>query len=208
MNICVCISGGGRSLANLLEYQKNTSWAVKLVISSSATCKGVDVARRAGIQVVTYDFSSKSKAEEYLGLCIELQKVFVEHQIGLVVLAGFLKRFPEVAGYEGKVINIHPALLPNFGGKGMYGMKVHEAVHKAREGVSGATVHFVNSVYDEGAIISQAQVKILQKYLPEDIANKVFEAECFLLPRTIDELVSGRLPLPHGKIQEMKLYDE
>lgn len=205
MNICVCLSGSGRSLANLLEHQKNARWVVKLVISSSETCKGVDVAMRAGIQVMTFDFSSKSSREKSLNLSTKIQSVFDEHRIGMVVLAGFLKKFPELAGFQGKVINIHPALLPKYGGKGMYGMHVHQAVHKAREEVSGATVHFVNEAYDEGAVISQIQVKILQKYLPEEIANIVFEAECILLPKTIDALLTGELPLQNGKVKEMKV---
>ena len=205
MNICVCLSGSGRSLANLLEYQKNASWAVKLVISSSSTCKGIDVAKRAGIQVMTFDFSSKSSQEQSLKLSTKIQSVFDEHRISMVVLAGFLKKFPEIADFEGKVINIHPALLPKYGGKGMYGMHVHQAVHRAREEVSGATVHFVNAAYDEGAMISQIQVKILQKYSPVEIANKVFEAECILLPKTIDALLTGELPLQNGKVKEMKM---
>jgi phosphoribosylglycinamide formyltransferase-1 len=205
MNICVCLSGSGRSLANLLEHQKNASWSVKLVISSSASCKGIDVAKRAGIQVMTFDFSSKSSQEQSIKLSTKIQSVFDEHKISLVVLAGFLKKFPKIADFEGKVINIHPALLPKYGGKGMYGMNVHQAVHKAREEVSGATVHFVNAAYDEGAVISQIQVKILQKYSPEEIANKVFEAECVLLPKTIDALLTGELPLQNGKVKEMKM---
>jgi folate-dependent phosphoribosylglycinamide formyltransferase PurN len=115
----------------------------------------------------------------------------------MVVLAGFLKLLPIDVNWPGKIINIHPALLPKFGGKGMHGRAVHEAVLAAGEVVSGATVHFVNEQYDEGAIISQIEVTIEKTDTVDALASRVFAAECRLLPWTIDRIAEGVLPAKH-----------
>jgi phosphoribosylglycinamide formyltransferase-1 len=117
-------------------------------------------------------------------------------QPDLIVLAGFLLKFPEtiVAAYPDKIINIHPALLPKYGGKGMYGHFVHEAVHLAKETHSGITIHYVNEKYDEGSIVFQERCEILPSDQPEDIARKVQVLEHSYYPTVIDQLVSS-LPL-------------
>jgi phosphoribosylglycinamide formyltransferase-1 len=116
------------------------------------------------------------------------------HKIDLVVLAGFLKLFPVKDSWSGQIINIHPALLPKFGGRGMYGHNVHDAVLKAGETSSGATVHFVNAKYDEGSLIAQIKVPVMEKDTPESLSQRVFAAECQLLPAAVGGLAEGYLP--------------
>ncbi|MFN6061792.1 MAG: formyltransferase family protein, partial [Bacteroidota bacterium] len=122
--------------------------------------------------------------------------MFGAQQIEFVVLAGFLKMIPEfmLEMFPNRIINIHPALLPSYGGKGMYGMKVHQAVMDNREKESGITIHFVNEKYDEGSIVFQERCEILPSDQPEDIAKKVQVLEHLYYPTVIDQLVSS-LPL-------------
>ncbi len=195
--ICVCISGGGRSLSNLLAQDPSIShWNVAAVISSSTQCGGNDIARAANLPLLICDFS-KSNAEKAKD---QVARFVSDHKIDWIVLAGFLKMFPALTSFEGRVINIHPALLPKFGGHGMYGHHVHKAVIEAKEKKSGASVHFVNSKYDEGAVISQIKVDVTANDTPESLATRVFKAECLLLPITITALVKGDLPLPGNEI--------
>lgn len=115
-----------------------------------------------------------------------------EHQPDLIVLAGYLKKIPEalIARFPKKIINIHPALLPSFGGKGMYGMHVHEAVYNAKATVSGISIHYVNKHYDEGAIIYQAKVQLAPQDTPTDIAQKVQALEYRHYPVIIQQLLT------------------
>ena len=120
-----------------------------------------------------------------------------------IVLGGFLKLFPTdfstTHPWRDNIINIHPSLLPKFGGKGMYGDKVHKAVIASKEKKSGATVHFVNAKYDEGSIISQCEVPVFSDDCHESLGRRVFDAESFLYPQTLAALVNGKLPLSSGK---------
>jgi folate-dependent phosphoribosylglycinamide formyltransferase PurN len=139
---------------------------------------------------VVEDFSMKNRVAAAMTLYGALQR----YSVDLVVLAGFLKLMPMDPAWSGKIINIHPALLPKFGGKGMHGHHVHEAVLESGESHSGASVHLVNERYDEGAIISQATVLVLKEDNVESLAARVFAAECKLLPWTIDAMAQGELP--------------
>jgi phosphoribosylglycinamide formyltransferase-1 len=116
-----------------------------------------------------------------------------QYQIDFIVLAGFLLQIPEILlrAYPHKIINIHPALLPKFGGKGMYGNKVHEAVVAANEKESGITVHYVNEHYDEGEIIFQTKCEILSKDFPEDVAKKVHALEYKYFPEIIEQVIGN-----------------
>ncbi|KAA6304696.1 Phosphoribosylglycinamide formyltransferase, partial [termite gut metagenome] len=116
-----------------------------------------------------------------------------QYRIDFIVLAGFLLRIPEVllCAYPHKIINIHPALLPKFGGKGMYGNKVHEAVVAANEKESGITVHYVNEYYDKGEIIFQTKCEILPEDFPEDVAKKVHALEYTYFPEIIDQVINN-----------------
>ena len=119
-------------------------------------------------------------------------------EVDLVVLAGYMKKIgPKLlAGYRNRILNIHPALLPKFGGKGMYGMYVHQAVVPAGDTESGATVHLINEVYDEGRILQQARVPVLPSDTPEALQARVLEQEHKLYPDTIAKIASGEIALP------------
>jgi folate-dependent phosphoribosylglycinamide formyltransferase PurN len=187
--VAVCVSGGGRSLENLLQRQNAARWYVALVVSSSEICGANAIAEKHGIPLFVGDFSKSSS----LVTAVRLEQKLLEFKIEWIVLAGFLKMFPILSGYKNRIINIHPALLPKFGGKGMHGIHVHKAVLQSGDRVSGATVHIASDQYDQGKIISRIKVKVQEADSPEVLAARVFEAECILLPETISKLVSGDL---------------
>ncbi len=193
-NICIAVSGGGRSLKNLIDWQHagKTDFNVSCVISSKDTCGANDFAREKNIPLLV---SSEKKIEADL-----IEAFIKKHNAQWIVLAGFLKKFPNLSSFQNRIINIHPALLPDFGGKGMYGLHVHEAVIRAQKKTSGATIHFVNENYDEGNIIAQIFVDIEKNDSAEILAKKVFEKECLLLPVTINKLINGELPLQNNQI--------
>lgn len=179
IRLVVGLSGAGRSLTNLLEEQDNHHYKIVGVFSSSIKAKGIDIARSHQIPTISIDFNTFESANS---LDLWLKSVDAE----MVALAGFTKYFPTLPDWKKRVLNIHPALLPNYGGKGMYGMKVHKAVAKAKEQESGATVHYVTEEYDSGPIIGQAFVDISDCRKAKDIADRVFDAECMLYPKAID----------------------
>ena len=201
--IAVCVSGGGRSLKNLITKQVPGTWRVAVAVSSSASCAANQIATSENLPVFIGDFDQKKLTITSAKLCA----FFASNEIDWIVLAGFLKIFPVLPGFNDRIINIHPALLPKYGGPGMYGKHVHDAVILAREPVSGATVNFVNERYDEGKIISRMTLPIAPSETSATLANKIFAAECVLLPDTIAGLVSGKLPLSESRIWEPKLND-
>lgn len=197
--IAVAVSGSGRSLENLLHAEKEWGFTVAAVISSNISCRGFEIARSHGLPQLVANFSTlhqNGESADYIFAWLSA------HDINLVALAGFLKPFPLNPNWHGRVINIHPALLPKFGGKGMYGMRVHQAVAAAGESTTGATVHFVSDEYDTGAIIAQAKVEIEPDDSPQSIADKVFATECALYPAVVADLIDGKLPLLSGKVHQ------
>lgn len=179
----VLISGSGRTLANLLEESARGELPIDivLVISSRPDVRGVEIARQAGIEtciIARRDYPEPAFSER---ISATLDAVGVE----LVLLAGYLCKWEIPPRYEGKVLNIHPALLPRFGGKGMHGLHVHEAVLAAGEKISGCTVHYANNEYDAGPILLQRVVPILPGDTPETLAARVFEQECIAYPDAI-----------------------
>ena len=200
-NIAVAVSGGGRSLENLILKQKDQRYRVTAVISSNTNCRGCDIAKEHGIDLLCLDFSK----ENFEATEVQLYKWLEPKKIEIIALAGFLKKFPLRSSWENKIINIHPALLPKFGGKGMYGNNVHKAVISKNEKESGATIHYVNKVYDQGKIIARTVVKIDQNDDYKKLADKVFEAECKLYPEVIDNLLNETLPLEGESIKEYKV---
>lgn len=186
IKLVVGISGKGRSLENLLECQDSHHYNIVGVFSSNAKAKGIEIARQHQIPTISLDFD---KFESAHSLELWLKSVDAE----LIALAGFLKYFPTLAGWKGRVLNIHPSLLPKYGGKGMYGDRVHKAVYKANEDESGATVHYVTEEYDAGPIAGQIFVEIDDCRKAKEIAERVFEAECMLYPKAIDYAYSRLL---------------
>ena len=180
VRVAVLVSGGGTNLQTLLDQLRNSPVArVVRVISNRPDAAALQRARRADIPTTV--LRDASDAQELLAALGDAH---------LVVLAGYLKLVPGavVSRFRGRMVNIHPALLPDFGGPGMYGHRVHEAVLASGAKESGATVHFVDEAFDRGAIIAQERVPVLKGDTPETLAARVLEAEHALLPRVVLEL--------------------
>jgi len=194
----VLLSGGGRTLLNILEEIKAGRLAARVaVVIASRDCKGVERARAAGMKVEIAPYKEMPDVQAYSRRIVEL----LDHaRVDLVVQAGFLSLWQIPPQYEGRVMNIHPALLPRFGGHGMYGHHVHEAVLAAGCKVSGCTVHFVTNEYDSGPIIVQRCVKVLEGDTPDDLARRVFEQECIAYPEAISLFAQGRLRIEGNRV--------
>jgi len=190
MRIAVAISGRGSNLAALLAALPPGAPAkVALVLSNRADAGGLEVARENSVPTMVLADPADSSA---------WIDALSQHQIDLVVLAGYLKLVPApvVHRYRGRIINIHPALLPAFGGPGMYGHRVHEAVLANGASVSGATVHLVDEIYDRGAILAQARVPVLPADTPDTLAERVLAVEQRLLPAVVLAAAAAGHPVP------------
>lgn len=190
MRVAVCVSGGGSNLQALLDALPAGAPAeVALVLSDRADAGGLDRARRAGIPAEV--FADPRDPTEWLTR-------LGRRDTDLVVLAGFLKLVPApvVAAYRGRIVNIHPALLPRHGGPGMYGRRVHAAVLAAGDAESGATVHLVDEEYDHGAPLGQVRVPVRPDDTPEALAARVLEAEHRLLPAVVLAAARAGRPVP------------
>jgi phosphoribosylglycinamide formyltransferase-1 len=191
--IAVFLSGGGRTLANLIEHrdQHGLPIDIRLVISSSSKVKGVNIARDSGIETLVVRKSDHPKPDQY---CRAMFDPCRAAGVDLVVMAGFLKHVLIPDDFTGRVINIHPALLPKFGGAGMYGHHVHQAVIEAAEKSSGCTVHFVDNQYDNGPIILQRSCEVQQNDTADTLAARVFAEECQALPDALRQVISSVSP--------------
>lgn len=188
--IGVLVSGGGSNLQSIIDKSKSGELQCKVeVVIGDRECYGVERAKEAGIDGYTLDRKVLKKE-----LCREIDKIVSERGIDLIVLAGFLSIIDEefVNKWKGRIINIHPSLLPKFGGSGMYGIRVHEAVLKAGEQESGCTVHYVDTAVDSGEIIAQKRVKVLEGDTPEILQKRVLVEEHKLLPESIAKIISER----------------
>lgn len=189
--VAVLASGGGSNLQALLDrFQGGGGGArVERVIGSRAGIGALERAGRAGVPFAVADARELGAG----GLRDRLLAELEEGRIDLVVLAGWLQLVPAevVARYHGRMLNVHPALLPAFGGTGMYGMRVHRAVLAAGARVSGATVHLVDERYDEGAIVAQWPVPVLPGDTPETLAARVLAVEHRLLPLAVEAVAGG-----------------
>jgi len=187
--LAVFVSGRGSNLKSLFERIDKKEIKISAVVSNKKNCGAVEFAIQNSIPVFFVSDNSRNDFLDYIDLVKELKK----KEIDLIVLAGFLKKIPDgfIDHFEKKIINIHPALLPKYGGAGMYGMNVHRAVFENKEKYSGATVHFVDKIYDHGEIIEQQIVDISDAKSPEEIANKVLEIEHELLPKVVNKIAAG-----------------
>jgi formyltetrahydrofolate-dependent phosphoribosylglycinamide formyltransferase len=189
--IAVLASGRGSNLRVLLDYfsqpQRHDSGSVVLVASDKPEAGALEVARAHAIEARALEPGDTHERS--------LLVLLRDHEIDLVVLAGFLRLIPSrvVRAFEGRMVNVHPALLPAFGGKGMYGTRVHRAVLAAGVRVSGPSVHFVDEQYDHGAIIAQWPVPVLASDTEQTLAARVLYAEHRLLPRVVHALSAGRI---------------
>jgi phosphoribosylglycinamide formyltransferase-1 len=183
--IAVFASGSGSNAENIDNYLNETqSGKIALILTNKREALVVERAQRLGIKCVVFtrdDFYHSMRIVDLL----------IAEGIDLVVLAGFLWLVPQslIKAFEGKIINIHPALLPKYGGKGMYGHFVHQAVVANHEKESGITIHYVNEHYDDGNFILQAQCPVLATDTADDVAKKVHALEYLHYPRVIAELL-------------------
>ena len=189
MRLAVAISGRGTNFAALLAALPAGSPAEVALALSDRAAPGLELARQRGIP--TLELADPAEGRAWLA-------ALSAHQIDLVVLAGYLKLVPDavIDRYRGSIINIHPALLPAFGGPGMYGRRVHEAVLASGSTVSGATVHLVDEVYDRGAVLAQARVPVLTGDTPDTLAARVLDAEHRLLPAVVLAAAAAGRPVP------------
>jgi len=184
MKIALFASGSGTNVENIVNYFEMKSIANQyLVLVNTPHAKVIEKAEKRNIPVYLFDKNKLNNGE--------LAEKLTLFSPDLIVLAGFLWKFPDdlVKRYENQVINIHPALLPKYGGKGMYGHFVHEAVLTNKEPETGITIHYVNENYDEGAIILQAKTPVEEHYTAEDIAKAVQALEYKHFPIVIEQLL-------------------
>jgi phosphoribosylglycinamide formyltransferase-1 len=192
LRLGVLLSGGGRTLENILEHIRAGSLPaeVAVVIASRPGIRGIEVGKAAGAATHLVRPKEYPTVEAYSDAMVRLLD---EARVDLVCLAGFLSYWIIPERYAGRVINIHPALLPAFGGKGMYGHHVHEAVLERGCKVSGCTVHLVSNEYDEGPIVIQRSVPVYAEDTADDLAARVFREECIAYPEAIRLIAEGRL---------------
>lgn len=185
VNIAIFVSGSGSNCENIIRYfQTNEQVNIALVVSNRADAYALTRAKNLNVPSVVLpkaDFNNEKK----------VLKLMADHRIDFIVLAGFLLMIPDwlIAAYQRRMINLHPALLPKFGGIGMYGHHVHEAVRKANETETGMTVHWVSNVCDGGEIIAQFRTPITPDDTPDDIADKEHILEMEHFPQVIETVL-------------------
>lgn len=194
--VAVFISGKGTDLQALIDATKNCTLHAKiaLVVSSKPDAYGLVRASNEGIETFVFrlkDYDSPRAAGE------ELLRKLQERSIDFIAMAGYLKMMPVeiLRAYPKRVLNIHPALLPNYGGKGMYGQRVHEAVIASGDKESGVTVHLADEIYDHGRILEQVRVPVMPGDTPELLAARVLEEEHRLYPKALNKLIMGEYRL-------------
>jgi phosphoribosylglycinamide formyltransferase-1 len=198
--IAVLISGGGTTLQNLIDRIAAGTLPVRIVqvISSRRNVAGVARAMKADLPVEIVERKSHASIESFSERIFDVCRAAGAK---LVCFGGYLQLLKIPPDYRGRVLNIHPALLPAFGGKGMYGHHVHEAVLKHGEKVSGCTVHLVDDQYDHGPIVAQRTVDVRADDTPATLAVRVFELECELYPEVIRAIVEGRVSIDERQLR-------
>ncbi|PJI27509.1 phosphoribosylglycinamide formyltransferase [Prevotella intermedia] len=185
VNIAIFVSGSGSNCENIIRYfQTNEQVNIALVVSNRADAYALTRAKNLNVPSVVLPKADFNNEEKVL-------KLMADHRIDFIVLAGFLLMIPDwlIAAYQRRMINLHPALLPKFGGIGMYGHHVHEAVRKANETETGMTIHWVSNVCDGGEIIAQFRTPITPDDTPDDIADKEHILEMEHFPQIIEAVL-------------------
>lgn len=199
IRLAVLLSGTGRTLQNLIDKIKQGSLdaRIEVAVGSRADAFGLQRAKNHGIPAVVVERKRYRRAEEF---CNEITAQLDKYAVDLVIMAGFncLYKIPDE--YIGRVMNIHPALIPSFCGKNYWGMKVHEAALDYGVKVSGCTVHFADNTYDNGPIILQRTVPVINGDTPESLAERVFKEECVAYPEAISLFQQGRLKIKGRKV--------
>jgi len=203
LNIGVLVSGGGTNLQALIDAEKNgeiENGKITFVLASKSDAYALERAKAAGIETSVLMRKDFSDVEAYSEALIDELK---SRKIDLVILAGFMTITGEnfVRAFENKIINVHPALIPAFCGKGFYGLHVHEAALERGVKLSGATVHFVNEVCDGGPIILQKTVEVMENDTPETLQKRIMvEAEQVILPKAVSLFCSGKMEVKNDKV--------
>ena len=200
LNLAILISGSGTTLQNLIDKinDKTLNANIQIVISSAPDTYGIKRAEQNNIPAAIVQRKGYNNSEIFSNTIInEIEK----YSVDLIILAGFLHLFKIPDKYTGKVMNIHPGLIPSFCGKGYYGHHVHEAVIESGVKVSGCTVHFVDNEYDCGPIIIQRVVQVHEDDSPETLAQRVFKEECIAYPEAINLFAEGRLKIEERKVR-------
>ena len=184
--IAIFASGNGSNTENIIKYFSiRNKIKIELILSNNPTAKVLTKAKKHGISTMIF-----SKRDLIEGLVLSILK---SKEINFIVLAGFLLKIPKsiIDNYDHKIINIHPSLLPLYGGKGMYGLHVHQKVFESKDRQTGITIHFVNQSYDKGDIIFQAKCMLSKRMKPKEIQKKVHSLEMKFLPRIIENILDG-----------------
>jgi formyltetrahydrofolate-dependent phosphoribosylglycinamide formyltransferase len=198
LKVAVFVSGRGSNLRAILNSSKLTKLIkVQAVISNKTNCPAFKISEEYSIS--NYIVGKEENSISFNNLSEFLKSL----EIDLVVLAGFLKMIPNdmIEDFRNRIINIHPALLPSFGGKGMYGMNVHKAVYNSSVKVSGVTVHFVDETYDTGKIISQRSIDISDVGSPEEISERILSVEHELLPFVIEKFALNKIIVSNTRVR-------
>jgi phosphoribosylglycinamide formyltransferase 1 len=200
LNLAVLLSGSGRTLENLQQVimAGRLSARVGVVVSSKEEAYGLVRARQHGLEAVAVPRRSYPEPQAFN---VAVNAVLAQYPIDLVILAGFLSLYEPPPALVGRVMNMHPALLPAFGGKGFYGNRVHRAVLESGVKLSGCTVHFADACYDHGPIILQAAVPVEDDDTVESLASRVFAAECTLYPQAIQLFAENRLRVEGRRVR-------
>lgn len=196
MNIAVFASHGGSDLQAIIDGCKSNKISAKVAVVISNNGDSMALQRAKNENIPAYHMSAKKYGDEDL-LAKEILNVLSEYDVDMIFLAGYMRllHFTVLEKYNNRIFNIHPALLPKFGGKGMYGMNVHTAVIAAKETETGVTIHRVNAEYDSGEIVAQATVSVFENDTPEILATRVLEREHTFLVEVISDIVNGKISL-------------
>ncbi len=193
LNLCVFISGGGTNLQSIIDAVETGELDadIRLVLSNKKEAYGLNRAKKAGIPTVVI---SKNNCESRDSFVATMMMLLERHGVDFIALAGYLRKIPPeiIEKYRGRIVNIHPGPLPEFGGKGMYGIRVHEAVLESGIDTTCVTTHHVTEDYDEGAIIATSPVPVLEDDTPESLQKRVLQVEHELYPRVLQGFAEGK----------------
>ncbi len=195
--LAVFVSGRGSNLIAIHKkiLKNEINGEIVLIISNKEKIKALEYAKK-------YNIDHYILVPDSIGYIHNLKTLLKKYKVNFILLAGYLKKIPEdiVKNYKWKILNIHPALLPKFGGKGMYGINVHKAVIEAKEKESGVTIHFIDEKYDKGLIIAQKKVKVLKNDTPETLAKRVLKVEHKLYPEVVKLLCENKIKIKNNKV--------
>lgn len=185
--VAIFASGSGSNAMNLINhFNGHTNTEISFVLTNNSNAGIIQTAKQESVEMIVLSNEDVAQGDVLLSICEEAE-------IDWIVLAGYLRLVPAdlINAYEGRIINLHPALLPKFGGKGMYGQHVHQAVVESRETESGITIHFVNSEFDKGRIIAQFKCEVKRQDTAEDVDRKIRILEQSYLPTVIEKTIQN-----------------